>query len=296
MKKGQCKLKIYTHNFYEDGTEGEEERFISYYKIKLINQKEQNLFKGKHKKNKSLNIQNKDLNIKEIIQDNNKLNQTPLKKNNSNSKYKNFNDTYNHKDSNPESTVSGSINNKLSKSFHSQNFNHTLKVKKKMLNNHNLSSSKSPNNKKKINNQTIKNEKVSSSINDIIVMKEKINNLLKEENELEKQKYDIRDHFEYKLRPMRELNDKLILENKIIIDKEDELNGQLALLKNQYSQLINQLNEKEEIVKKITDNYEKEKEAFANNIQKEENDIYNLYIQAVEDLNNGKEVEIDDIF
>ena len=80
MKKGQCKLKIYTHNFYEDGTEGEEERFISYYKIKLINQKEQNLFKGKHKKNKSLNIQNKDLNIKEIIQDNNKLNQTPLKK------------------------------------------------------------------------------------------------------------------------------------------------------------------------------------------------------------------------
>ena len=67
-------------------------------------------------------------------------------------------------------------------------------------------------------------------------------------------------------------------------------------MKNQYSQLINQLNEKEEIVKKITDNYEKEKEAFGGNIQKEENDIYNLYIQAVEDLNNGKEVEIDDIF
>ena len=55
MKKGQCKLKIFTHNFYDDGTEGEEQHFISYYK------KQFNQIKGNHKKNKSLNIQNKEL-------------------------------------------------------------------------------------------------------------------------------------------------------------------------------------------------------------------------------------------
>ena len=41
MRKNQCKLKIFIHNYYEDGTEGDETHFISYYKKPTI-------FKGNH--------------------------------------------------------------------------------------------------------------------------------------------------------------------------------------------------------------------------------------------------------
>ena len=363
MKKGQCKLKIFTHNFYDDGTEGEEQHFISYYK------KQFNQIKGNHKKNKSLNIQNKELDINSIFpNDNNKLsnNQQFLKTKSPNSKLKNSNNTtsFNNKESYPESTISGATNKKFSSTFNnnniniknnlnnsnyqnlnkSQNFNSTLKAKKEMLNSRTLYRSKSPNSKKiknKINNNnnnnTINNtnnnnnsniinntvnnnsfnhnynsnfnintinlnqisnkddEKVSNQINEIIIIKEKINDLIREESELEKQKYDITDHFEYKLRPIRELNQQLIIQNKIFIDKEDELNGQLALLKNQYSQLINQLNEKKNIIDGLNLNYENEKQIFEQQKKNDESNLYNFYTQAVEDLDNGKEIELDDM-
>ena len=364
MKKCQCKLKIFTHNFYDDGTEGEEQHFISYYK------KQFNQIKGNHKKNKSLNIQNKELDINSIFpnNNNNKLsnNQQFLKTKSPNSKLKNSNNTtsFNNKESYPESTISGATNKKFSSTFNnnnikiknnlnnsnnqnlnkSQNFNSTLKAKKEMLNSRTLYRSKSPNSKKiknKINNNnnnnTINNtnnnnnsniinntvnnnsfnhnynsnfnintinlnqisnkddEKVSNQINEIIIIKEKINDLIREESELEKQKYDITDHFEYKLRPIRELNQQLIIQNKIFIDKEDELNGQLALLKNQYSQLINQLNEKKNIIDGLNLNYENEKQIFEQQKKNDESNLYNFYTQAVEDLDNGKEIELDDM-
>jgi hypothetical protein len=297
MKKGECKLKIFTHNFYENGTEGEELHLISYYKIP---KNQRILFKNNNKKNKSeIQNSNNDLNLNSLFHNTNNQNKK------SNSKNKNSNNTtYNHnKDSYPESTVSGTMN-KYSKTYNntqilnnSQNINTTFKSKSKIENNKNKQRSKSPNQKKLINNQISKfdNEKISKSINDIIIIKGKINDLIRKESELEKQKYDIIDHFEYKLKPMRELNQKLMLEYKVIIDKFDELNGKLALLKNQYSQLINQLNEKKDIVEKLNSTYENDKEIFDKQVQEDESKLYNYYTQAVEDLENGKEIEIDDM-
>ena len=297
MKKGECKLKIFTHNFYENGTEGEELHLISYYKIP---KNQRILFKNNNKKNKSeIQNSNNDLNLNSLFHNTNNQNKK------SNSKNKNSNNTtYNHnKDSYPESTVSGTMN-KYSKTYNntqnlngSQNFNTTFKSKSKIENNKNKPRSKSPNQKKFINNQISKfdNEKISKSINDIIIIKGKINDLIRKESELEKQKYDIIDHFEYKLKPMRELNQKLVLENKIIIDKVDELSGQFALLKNQYSQLINQLNEKKDIIERLNSTYENDKDIFDKQVQEDENKLYNFYTQAVEDLENGKEIEIDDM-
>ena len=317
MRKNQCKLKIFIHNYYEDGTEGDETHFISYYK-KPTN------FKGNHKKTKSVNLQNKEININSILPKNNNNNSMNNNKNNNNqnfkkkksstSKNKNSNNTtsYIHKDSYPDSMKTVSVN-KFSNTYNnninydiynnnnnlnnSQNFNNTIKMKKEMLNNKNLSRSKSPNIKKIIINQPLKteDEKVSIQINDIILIKEKINDLIREESELEKQKFDITEHFEFKLKPIRELNQQLIIENKIIIDKEDELSGQLALLKNQYSQLIIQLNEKNDIINGLNSTYEKEKGYFDKQINEEEENLNNIYNQAIEDLNNGKQIEIDDI-
>ena len=316
MRKNQCKLKIFIHNYYEDGTEGDETHFISYYK-KPTN------FKGNHKKTKSVNLQNKEININSILPKNNNNNSMNNNKNNNNqnfkkkksstSKNKNSNNTtsYIHKDSYPDSMKTVSVN-KFSNTYNnninydiynnnlknSQNFNNTIKMKKEMLNNKNLSRSKSPNIKKIIINQPLKteDEKVSIQINDIILIKEKINDLIREESELEKQKFDITEHFEFKLKPIRELNQQLIIENKIIIDKEDELSGQLALLKNQYSQLISQLNEKNDIINGLNSTYEKEKESFDKQKNEEEENCNNIYNQALEDIDNGKQIEIDDIF
>ncbi len=302
MKKGECKLKIFTHNFYENGTEGEELHLISYYKIPY-NQRIQ--IKNNNKKNKSeIKNSNNNLNLNSLLPNNNKL-KSNNKNQKSNSKNKNSNNTtyYHNKDSYPESTISGTMN-KYSKTYNntqnlnnSQNFNTTFKTKSKVINNKNKPRSKSPNVKKIINYQISKyeNEKISKSINEIIIIKGKISDLIRKESELEKQKYDIIDHFEYKLKPMRELNQKLMLEYKVIIDKFDELNGKLALLKNQYSQLINQLNEKKDIVEKLNSTYENDKEIFDKQVQEDESKLYNYYTQAVEDLENGKEIEIDDM-
>ena len=122
MRKNQCKLKIFIHNFYSDGTEGEETHFISYYKKPIINF-QQNL---KHKKNKSVNLQNNELNIYSIFpinnnnkntinKNNNNKNQIFKKKKSSSSQKKNSNNTTN-KDSYQNSIKSVSIN-KFSKSY-----------------------------------------------------------------------------------------------------------------------------------------------------------------------------------
>ena len=322
MRKNQCKLKIFIHNFYSDGTEGEETHFISYYKKPIINFQQNLNVKSNHKKNKLVNLQNNELNIYSIFpinnnnkntinKNNNNKNQIFKKKKSSSSKKKNSNNTTN-KDSYQNSIKSVSIN-KFSKSYNNdinnniynnnknlnefQNFNNSIKIKKEMLNNKKVSKSKSPNIIKIKINQPLKteDEKISIKINDIIVVKEKINDLIRMESELEKQKYDVVEYFEFKLKPIRELNEQLIIQNKIIIDKEDELNGQLALLKNQYSQLIIQLNEKNDIINGLNSTYEKEIGYFDKQINEEEENLNNIYNQAIEDLNNGKQIEIDDI-
>ena len=69
----------------------------------------------------------------------------------------------------------------------------------------------------------------------------------------------------------------------------------MALLKNQYSQLINQLNEKKNIIDGLNLNYENEKQIFEQQKKNDESNLYNFYTQAVEDLDNGKEIELDDM-
>ena len=188
----------------------------------------------------------------------------------------NNNNTINNTNNNNNSNI---INNTVNNNSFNHNYNSNFNINTINLN--------------QISNKD--DEKVSNQINEIIIIKEKINDLIREESELEKQKYDITDHFEYKLRPIRELNQQLIIQNKIFIDKEDELNGQLALLKNQYSQLINQLNEKKNIIDGLNLNYENEKQIFEQQKKNDESNLYNFYTQAVEDLDNGKEIELDDM-
>ena len=69
----------------------------------------------------------------------------------------------------------------------------------------------------------------------------------------------------------------------------------MALLKNHYSQLINQLNEKKNIIDGLNLNYENEKNIFEQQKKYDESNLYNFYTQAVEDLENGKEIELDDM-
>ena len=69
----------------------------------------------------------------------------------------------------------------------------------------------------------------------------------------------------------------------------------MALLKNHYSQLINQLNEKKNIIDGLNLNYENEKQIFEQQKKNDESNLYNFYTQAVEDLDNGKEIELDDM-
>ena len=102
--------------------------------------------------------------------------------------------------------------------------------------------------------------------------KKLIDELILEEKELNKEKEKIIQTYEEKLRPLRELNQKLINNNTEDLDKEDELRGELVILKNQYEKLTKQN-------QKYNSNIIKEKEdTEINNKEKEaENDIKDLY-------------------
>ena len=102
--------------------------------------------------------------------------------------------------------------------------------------------------------------------------KKLIDELILEEKELNKEKEKIIQTYEEKLRPLRELNQKLINNNNEDLDKEDELRGELVILKNQYEKLTKQN-------QKYNSNIIKEKEdTEINNKEKEaENDIKDLY-------------------
>ena len=65
-----------------------------------------------------------------------------------------------------------------------------------------------------------------------------IDELITKENELFKEKENIIQEYEEKLKSIRELNSKLINENNEELNKEDELRGELVILKNQYERLI----------------------------------------------------------
>ena len=91
-------------------------------------------------------------------------------------------------------------------------------------------------------------EKNDISIGQIIDYKSLIDDLIIKECQLVKEKEDFMQIFEKKLKPLREMNEKLINDNNEELDKEDELNGELILLKNQYDNLFNSLNMKDKTI------------------------------------------------
>ena len=68
-----------------------------------------------------------------------------------------------------------------------------------------------------------------------------IDDLIIKECNLVKEKEQYIEIFEQKLKPLRELN-KQLLNNNEELNREDELNGELILLRSQYEQLFNALN------------------------------------------------------
>ena len=70
-----------------------------------------------------------------------------------------------------------------------------------------------------------------------------IDELLTKECELIKEKENIIKTYEEKLKPLRELNHKLINENNEELDREDELRGELVILKNQHEKYFSSVDQ-----------------------------------------------------
>jgi len=322
MNKQPCQLAIYTHEFDEEGNELDGLHYISYNK-RIFVPYEINGFKKKntHKKTKSLNlggnnVKNLDKNLKKEPSKNNitevrKSLEKPLKKNNSQKKVKIPKKTINKKNNNStlktekekepfiqtDSNIINSINNNkyltssfgFGKSFSNvSNANNSFSMKKSF---NRTGSSKSPINKIKV--IPKKEQIISSSISDIIQIKEKINKLIEEESELETQKNDIINHFEFKLQPMRELNQQLIIDNKEIIEKEELLQNELNELKNKHNILFNQFNEKGILINNLNTNYENEKNNFEKKQKEDIENLENYFKNTWEKIENGNVVSLD---
>ena len=68
-----------------------------------------------------------------------------------------------------------------------------------------------------------------------------IDELIKKESLLTKEKLSIIQNYEQKIKPLKELNKKLMDENNEELGREDELKGELILLRNQYEKLLSQI-------------------------------------------------------
>ena len=148
---------------------------------------------------------------------------------------------------NQTQTSNKPINSKSSASLtlKNKNLNKSINNKSKNTNNNILKSNKK--------NENIIGENISSvaswkiiekndyNIGQIIDYKALIDDLMIKECKLVKEKEDCIQLFEKKLKPLRELNQKLVDENNEELNRADELNGELILLKNQYEKLFNTL-------------------------------------------------------
>ena len=106
-----------------------------------------------------------------------------------------------------------------------------------------------------------------------------IDDLIIKECNLVKEKEQYIEIFEQKLKPLRELN-KQLLNNNEELNREDELNGELILLRSQYEQLFNTLNIEE---KKIINDCGGEGMVK----KKEENKEFNEKLKIIEDEINA---------
>ena len=244
------------------------------------------LFKGNKSTNKVGNILNININKSFCINNNIKINHKNLlqnrAKNKSNKKSKERSKEIskeNSKKGSKERSKKGSKerSNQNSKSK-KENKNEIIKEEKNLLKNVKPLKFNKRTNKNKLLNS------ISSSFswnyvenNEIDIESQKdykklIDELILEEKELNKEKEKIIQTYEEKLNSLKELNQKLINNNNEDLDKEDELRGELVILKNQYEKLTKQN-------QKYNSNIIKEKEdTEINNKEKEdENDIKDLY-------------------
>ena len=151
---------------------------------------------------------------------------------------------------NQTQTANKSINSKRSASLKLKNKNLNKTINNKGKNNTNNNNNILRSNKK---NENIMGENISSmaswkiiekndyNIGQIIDYKTLIDDLMIKECRLVKEKEECIQLFEKKLKPLRELNQKLIDENNEELNRADELNGELILLKSQYEKLFNTL-------------------------------------------------------
>ena len=140
-----------------------------------------------------------------------------------------------------------SINSKSSASLtlKNKNLNKSINNKSKNNNNNNVlrSNKKNENNGENISSMASWKviEKNDYNIGQIIDYKTLIDDLMIKECRLVKEKEECIQLFEKKLKPLRELNQKLVDENNEELNRADELNGELILLKSQYEKLFNTL-------------------------------------------------------
>ena len=87
-------------------------------------------------------------------------------------------------------------------------------------------------------------EKNELNYGQIIDYKELIDELLTQECNLVKQKEELIQLYEEKIKSLKELNSKLLSEKNFVLDREDELNGELILLRNQYENLFRNFKQK----------------------------------------------------
>ena len=121
--------------------------------------------------------------------------------------------------------------------------------------------------------------------NNILNYKERIEELLFQEYQLNTQKEQIKQQFEEKLKPLREINKKLLEENNEELSIVDELQGEYIVLKNQYENLLNQLNKnKSSVNNNMNNNVQK---IYKEDFSKKQIEIDNNYKLLEDCLKNG---------
>ena len=106
-----------------------------------------------------------------------------------------------------------------------------------------------------------------------------IDELIKKESLLTKEKLNIIQNYEQKIKPLKELNKKLMDENNEELGREDELKGELILLRNQYEKLLSQIKMNKN--KKFHEEIDNKIKEIDENIKKLNNNLKNGEILLV---------------
>ena len=131
------------------------------------------------------------------------------------------------------------------------------------------------------------NKEIDNNITGLYNYKKKIKELLEEEPKRIEDRNNIMKENKTKIENLLEENTKLSYEIGFEINREDELKGEIIILKNQYEILINQLG-KEEIKIKQYQDIINHKSAHEKIIINKQNEIINYYNNLNECLNKGE--------